>query len=125
MVEQNQAAADPTFDTSQGSTFNMLYGERSMKGFPVTEDELDTISTYNTQTQTFIGVGSFFASLLVGSIWDPIMAVTLTPAGELLAVIGPWIFSGAALVFYFLAWRSNRARANMVERIKNQTRHGA
>lgn len=110
-------------DTSQGSTFNMLYGEREMKGFPVTEDELETVSNLNTQTQVFVGLGSFFASQVLSALSAGATAEKLKPEGTLLVAYGPWLFGLVAVAFFYLAFNAQRGRTSMVKRIKDQTRH--
>ena len=124
--------ADPPFDeekrqiisSAQGSTFNMVHGERSMKGFPITEDEMEAIANLNTQSQTFFSIGAFLASLAISAIWDGVFAEKLTPAGALLHHIGPWVFGVVALGFLFLGWRALVTRGNMLDRIKRQTKRG-
>jgi hypothetical protein len=110
-------------DTSQGSTFNMLYGERKMKGFLVTEHELEAVSNLNTQTQVFVGLGSFFASQMMSALSADFTAEKLKPAGAFMVAHGWWLFGLLAAVYFILAFNAHRGRSSMVKRIKDQTQH--
>jgi hypothetical protein len=118
------AASIPVSD--RGSfTMTVKPGYREVPGYPVTEDDLEDLSTLDTQAQIYFALASFCASFCVGVMMDGVWATTLTPEGAVLRAYGPWVFGTFALAFGVLGWLSRQRRSNRVERIKRQTKHTA
>lgn len=66
-------ANGPKFTQDGGGIVKAAVARRNMRCYAVPENELDQISSLNTQSTIFASIGSFLASLVVAIIMDALM----------------------------------------------------
>jgi hypothetical protein len=102
--------------TKQNSTL------RIMTPYCVFENELDNISTLNTQMVIFNSVGSFLLSAFVTVFVTLMTLESIKPEIQMFLRILGYLFLGLSLVFFSLSWLSWRSKKSEWKRIKDSTR---
>jgi hypothetical protein len=110
----------PTFgEGSSGATMRPQYMGRIMTTYPVSEPELENISTLSSQITARLSVASFLLALALGIWTSAIFATELTPAGNLASVFVAPLLLLFAVGYGVAAFISRRNRASAWERIKS------
>jgi hypothetical protein len=87
----------PIGDGLSGATMRPQYMGRIMTTYPVSEPELENISTLNEQVTIRFSVASFLLALALGIWTHTIFATEMTPAGQLASVfVAPLLLAFAA-----------------------------
>jgi len=104
-----------------GATMRPVYMGRVMNTYPVSDFELERISSLNAQVTARFSAASLLVGLAV-SIWaNAIFYTSLTPAGTLAAYyLAPLLFAGAA-GYAVSGWIARRNRASEWQRIKSES----
>jgi hypothetical protein len=98
-----------------------LYLERRLKVYGVTENEVDSLATRNTQATTFYSVGAFVLSAALG-IWINAVFYTQTPpTAEVAKYLGAPIFIVISGALFWLGWRTDRSRKSTWDAIKSES----
>ena len=107
--------ANQDFIQTKGSLLTTLYTERKVKAYPVTDNELETLSMFNTESVMFFSIGTGLLGYAADSLRD---ALAASPHGNLKLVCS---FIFLALLCYGLgSWRFWK-RHTLVRSIKAQS----
>jgi len=100
---------------SKGSTVNSVYGKRTMKVFPVYEQELSAMGYFNTTALAFFSVGSFLLSPLLEIVQKSLDKQEFSiGSGSILLFVVAGLFYIAGIVSLFF-------RYGLVRKIKKQS----
>jgi hypothetical protein len=119
-IEQNGYISIST-DTSRGATIRTAYVEREVRAYAIFENEVSTITMWNSLTAIFGSLGLASLTFAVG-IWTAYsFADKLTPQGDIMAHVVAWGCCVAWLIFWAIAifaffsrrtvWRAIRAES--------------
>lgn len=118
---QSQA---PVIPTVSGALFDIDYLKRKMKGYPVTENEFESLSNLTSQTTIWCAIGAFFAATLIQLVCTivtlddkQVVLVNLFRGG--IAVSG--IFMLVGFVVGIIFWVQ---KGSLIERIKRESSSG-
>src|SRR5580704_13540876 len=91
-------------DTSRGATIRTAYVEREVKAYAIFENEVRTISMWNTLAGVFASAGAASLSFAIG-IWTSaaFVAEKLPPEGAVLSRFAAPAFCIATVIFWFIA----------------------
>lgn len=106
--------------TAAGATFQAEYMGRTMKCYPVHENEMESLATLNTEATTFFSVASAAIALGAGILTNAAFAETLTPTAMVSCMIIAPVLGALALVFLGLGFYTTRRRATLWKRITSE-----
>jgi hypothetical protein len=110
----------PAFgDLPTGATMRPQYMGRIMTTYPISEPELENISSLNAQVTVRFAVASALFALAAGIWTNAIFATEMTPAGHLATIFVAPLLLVASAGYAIAGIMSRRARASAWERIKN------
>ena len=113
--QQNSSFSAASTTNSKGSTVNSVYGKRTMKVFPVYEQELSAMGYFNTTALAFFSVGSFLLSPLLEIAQKSLDNQEFSiGSGSILLFIVAGLFYGAGTISLFF-------RHGLVRKIKKQS----
>ena len=96
--------------------------EREVKVLAVLENEVHSISTFNTLTTAFVSGGTSLISIAVGIWANGAFSEKLTPAGTVLSHFGAPLLCVLGLLMYFLAIWAYRARKSALDAIRSESK---
>jgi hypothetical protein len=102
-----------------GAIMRPHYMGRMMTTYPISEPELENISTLNAQVTVRFSVASFLLALALGIWTNAIFATELTPAGLLASEFVAPLLSLFAIGYAIAGAMSRRSRTSAWERIKS------
>ena len=90
-------------DTSRGATIRTAYVAREVKAYAVLENEVKTISMWNTLAGVFVSAGAATLSFAVGIWTSAAFADKLTPQGEILTRFAAPALAATTVILWLLA----------------------
>ena len=114
-VVQRGPAAD------RGSTVNLVYSERSMKCYAVTESELRQIGLANTGITAFFGIGSALIAFGLDIFKDMIFTDKVPEMARVLSDAVLPLCLGFGVIFWIVAGVIWWQRSGMIVMIKEES----
>jgi hypothetical protein len=87
-----------------------------MKVYAINENEVSTISSFNTQATFYFAIASFLTSAILSVYTNAAFYSQLTPAGQLATAYAPYVLAIAAAFFAMgltAIWRRRRLWENI------------
>jgi hypothetical protein len=106
----------------RGAILTTAYAEREVKVLAVLENEVQTISTFNTLTTAFFSAGTSLISIAVGIWANGAFSEKLTPEGTVLSHFGAPILCVLGLLMYYLASWAYRTRKSALDSIRAESK---
>lgn len=100
---------------STGSTVDSVYGKRTMRVYPIYEQEMNTLSHFNTIALIFFSIGSFFLSPLLEIILSNSISLESGNKSSLVIMIL------VAIAFYIGGSVCLFSRHNLIKKIKKES----
>jgi hypothetical protein len=104
-----------------GAVFTTTYATRTVKVFSITEGEVDSIATTNTQSTAYFSTFSALASLGLSVYVNAAFYDQVTPAGKVLMYVGAPVLITLSLLFAGLGFYIRRRRSSTWDRIKRES----
>jgi hypothetical protein len=109
----------------RGAILTTAYAEREVKVLAVLDNEVHSISTFNTLTTAFVSAGTSLISIAIGIWANGAFADKLTPEGTVLSHFGAPLLCALGLLMYYLASWAYRTRQSTLDAIKVESKSKA
>ena len=121
--EASEERQEQTFAPGEdrGAVFHTHHMGRSMKAYPVYENELNTFGLLNTLALAFFSLGSGFASFGVGLLVDAAFAKDLSDLSEVLIKVMVPVCGILAILFFLGGIWALLTRRSEVKRVKSES----
>ncbi len=107
---------------SGGAFTRTLSTVREVKTYPLNENELHSITWFNTLTSVFASIATTILLFGIGLKQDAVVENVLTEQAKLLTNMGFWICLVLAILFYVFSLALWFGRRSMLHRILRETR---
>lgn len=112
----------PSISAAAGrTTVEVVQSTRRMKFLTVHENELETISAYNSQSATFYSLASASFSIGITIIIGASFTDRLSPVGCAVCLIGIPLSLVLSFVFLVMALKIKGSKNSILSRIKNES----
>jgi hypothetical protein len=122
-----QAAGTVSISTAgaPGARLNTEHMQRTMRAWPLTEVEVNSLTTLSTQATVFFAVGSATLGLPIGIWTNRLFATSLSPEASVACNILAPVLLFFAVVFFGLGFKAWSDRKSEWQSIKEQATRDA
>jgi hypothetical protein len=109
-------------DSTRGATIRTAYAEREVKAYAIFENEVQTLTMWNTLAGIFMSLGAACLSFAVGIWTNAAFAEKLTPEGVIFSKFVAPTFCLLTLVSWGIAIWAVYSRSRTWEDVKAETK---
>ncbi|MBM3142027.1 MAG: hypothetical protein FJ005_03120 [Chloroflexi bacterium] len=122
-TNKSNSKKETLYSIKNGAAYTRTIGTvRELKTYPLNENELYSITWFNTLTSVFASIATTILLFGIGLKQDAIVQNVLTEQAKLLTNTGFWLCLILALLFYALALALWFGRRSMLHRILRETK---